>query len=315
MARWEEALDMQLGLWKLSHSEFGERFYDGYYKSVMKQATANDVKIARSGLIDNLNHRIKSTLSEADPIYVDEDMFALAEHAFENFNEEPLLPSDLITPNGFLYLPRPIMVPDIHNMTVGDRAFLWRSVTFNRRNEDGSNANISAPGLAVFSFSHAKDKDDYWKSQGELAKFSGNLLWLNHVMSWVFDDPPPPPDDVPPEKSTSRYLQALFRLMLQTISVKTVERASRPVRRRLEKEDWKNESIVVVTLRRPKTDTKPDETHSVDWSHRWVVRGFWRNQWFPSLGTHRQIYIHPYVKGPADKPLEVNKGRVYQWTR
>jgi hypothetical protein len=39
------------------------------------------------------------------------------------------------------------------------------------------------------------------------------------------------------------------------------------------------------------------------WHHRWVVRGHWRKQCYPSLHDHRPTWIAPYVKGPADAPL------------
>lgn len=43
----------------------------------------------------------------------------------------------------------------------------------------------------------------------------------------------------------------------------------------------------------------------VEWSHRWLVRGHWRQQWYASEGVHRAIYINPHIKGPEDKPLIV----------
>ena len=56
------------------------------------------------------------------------------------------------------------------------------------------------------------------------------------------------------------------------------------------------------------------EGEPVNWTHRWLVDGFWRSQWFPSLGRHRQIWISPYVKGPEDLPLVIKK-RYYKWDR
>jgi hypothetical protein len=45
-----------------------------------------------------------------------------------------------------------------------------------------------------------------------------------------------------------------------------------------------------------------------------MVRGHWRNQWYPSLNAHRQRWISPYVKGPEDEEL-VLKDRVWVWDR
>ena len=70
----------------------------------------------------------------------------------------------------------------------------------------------------------------------------------------------------------------------------------------------------VVTLRRPDAPS-PHEHSDVEWSRRWVVSGHWRNQWYPSLGVHRQIWISPYVKGPEEAPLVVRKDRVFELVR
>lgn len=46
--------------------------------------------------------------------------------------------------------------------------------------------------------------------------------------------------------------------------------------------------------------------------HRWMVRGHWRQQWYPSLGLHRPVHIAPYLKGPADAPLLTGE-KVLHW--
>lgn len=69
--------------------------------------------------------------------------------------------------------------------------------------------------------------------------------------------------------------------------------------------------VRVVQLRprgvaRDDGDEKTDG-HRVPWSHRWLVRGHWRRQWYPSRREHRPLWIAPYVKGPGDKPLRVRR--------
>jgi hypothetical protein len=36
---------------------------------------------------------------------------------------------------------------------------------------------------------------------------------------------------------------------------------------------------------------------------RWIVRGHWRNHWYPSEQRHRPIWIRPHEKGPDGAPL------------
>lgn len=47
-----------------------------------------------------------------------------------------------------------------------------------------------------------------------------------------------------------------------------------------------------------------------EWSCRWIVTGHLRNQYYPSIGGHRTIYVPPFVKGPADKPLRAARPAV-----
>lgn len=108
----------------------------------------------------------------------------------------------------------------------------------------------------------------------------------------------------------------LWLLLRQRIAVKHVERADRASRRRADREGRQEPpSVTVIELRRP-VDSGASEGahHDVDWSHRWMVGGHWRNQFHPSDGSHVPTWIAPYVKGPEDKPLVV-KDRVFAWTR
>lgn len=47
---------------------------------------------------------------------------------------------------------------------------------------------------------------------------------------------------------------------------------------------------------------------------RFQVTGHWRNQWYPSEGAHKRIWISPYHKGPLDG-LFVAKVRVFKAVR
>jgi hypothetical protein len=43
--------------------------------------------------------------------------------------------------------------------------------------------------------------------------------------------------------------------------------------------------------------------HAREYSVRWVVRGHWRRQWYPSQNRHIPIWITDYIAGPDDAPL------------
>jgi hypothetical protein len=73
--------------------------------------------------------------------------------------------------------------------------------------------------------------------------------------------------------------------------------------------------VKVIELRRAESSPHGSTTASdpVDWACRWIVNGHWRNQ--PYKDERRLIYINPYLKGPADRPLRVPSHTVYQVDR
>lgn len=80
----------------------------------------------------------------------------------------------------------------------------------------------------------------------------------------------------------------------------------RGVRRRADRLSVDCAPCHVVRLRKEFAADAVDssgDSHAVDWSHRWVVRGHWRQQFFSSRGGHAPVWIHPHVKGPEDKPF------------
>ena len=63
-------------------------------------------------------------------------------------------------------------------------------------------------------------------------------------------------------------------------------------------------TIEIIQLRRsertPTTGTGTTRTYSI----RFVVHGFWRNQWYAKRAVHAPKWIASYVKGPKDAPLK-----------
>jgi len=117
----------------------------------------------------------------------------------------------------------------------------------------------------------------------------------------------------------SVFLKVFFLLIQQKVPRVETQQADRHLRRRIERTAPKGPvpEVLVITLRResehgaiePETDPVPGR-----WSHRWIVGGFWRNQYHPSKHCHIRRWINPYVKGPEDKPLII-KDKVYRWER
>lgn len=69
--------------------------------------------------------------------------------------------------------------------------------------------------------------------------------------------------------------------------------------------------VRVISLRRVDRDSEPSG-EGREFSCRWTVDGHFRNQACGvGFGERRLVYVHPYVKGPADKELRVPQRKVY----
>ena len=71
----------------------------------------------------------------------------------------------------------------------------------------------------------------------------------------------------------------------------------------------------VVQMRRLDRRRADGTTHNheaaLEWQCQWLVRGHWRQQFYPSAGRHVPRWIAPYIKGPNDKPMKSPQPTVF----
>lgn len=84
---------------------------------------------------------------------------------------------------------------------------------------------------------------------------------------------------------------------------------SRAIRRRAERNGYNASPVRVVRVhdRANAPERASGDTDERTYHVRWTVRGHWRNQWYPSRGEHRPVWINPHVKGPSDAPLHTSE--------
>lgn len=114
---------------------------------------------------------------------------------------------------------------------------------------------------------------------------------------------------------TVAFLITFFRLCQQSLTRTVKEPPDRALRRRMERVKLTPKPVTVITLRH--MSAAPSHGgNPVNWSHRWTVRQHWRKQpcKVDGVWTTRAVLIHPYVKGPDDKPLLVRE-HVHALTR
>jgi hypothetical protein len=109
-----------------------------------------------------------------------------------------------------------------------------------------------------------------------------------------------------------QFVLAAQQWLSQRLLIAREAPLERPARRRAEKVLDQVPSLKVIALRAFESSGKEhSDRGAVDWSHRWIVSGHWRKQYHPSTREHVPTWIHPYIKGPDDKPLKVDGPRVF----
>lgn len=120
------------------------------------------------------------------------------------------------------------------------------------------------------------------------------------------------PDDFPIEgrPGTKRVLSRLAFLRSPFVSVESHQMPRqwrRDAIRSGQSPAALNQKVHTVLLRRSAQAAVDrevsDRSRHVDWKNQWWVSGHYRAQWMPSSKSHKVIWIAPYLKGPADKPV------------
>ena len=241
-------------------------------------------------------------LSEATTWMVAAEMVDLVSHASRSMPPEPILRTDLPAPKGFAFLEKPFVARDEvdgQEVRLNHRAVHWYV-------DEGDR-------VVVQSYSGREDgvfgADVEGMERVALSVGSPPLV-VGFRYDWRFGEPTWDPDGASPQ--IDRFVKALWAISAQTIA-KVETMSSRASRRDAVRHPLPDAGGVrVITLRQLRRPVPEDQSVAeVDWKHRWIVSGHWRNQYLPGSGTHRQQWIHPYVKGPEDKPLLVRDQVVY----
>lgn len=261
-------------------------------------------------------------LANAELFFVDEDLSDLLDAVWPSMPPFVPRPHDVPAPYGFVVFSRPLVaytrqvefpeLPDTPDVRDAQK----------RLTEDG--VRIVAASWGPF------DRDGTWPQGGvwftfwsESALNRGSDNWLLETASRIL--PPllidneaaiawPPDDTEHPELALSKdpgttsmwvaMIMCAFQLAGQSnLAEITSERTPRPERRRTERAGLPARDVRVVRLRRHLREACDAGGSGREYRHRWVVRGHWRQQWYPKRGVHRPKWIAPYLKGPDDAPL------------
>jgi hypothetical protein len=322
---WRDAYDTRLDQIRWTRSSLGRAWLDAEAQRVSAEYGQRT-----RFLVETMYEMEEARLETAVPYFVSQDMCRVVESAAPSFAPEPIYPTDLLTLSGFVYFAKPLMIYDRFERPVQLAGFSW--------------IPTMTGGTDHFDLTRVWTRDDEYREyleerhrQGEQDGLSLALYQRpapNH--GWPENLPLPPllPMHCTPwwwgmqfegneiteagrPTGASHWwgiVQTTLRLMQQRIAAHHVEQAPRSSRRYAKRLDLDDHGVTVVTLRRERTPQSGEPLSEFHYSHRFIVHGFWRNQWYPAAGVHRQIYIADYEKGPEGAPLIV-KPRAYKWTR
>lgn len=298
---------------------------------------------ARRRQVAELLRDERDALNRSETFYVTTDMSRIIEVAARTAPCDPLRLTDLPCPNGFVYFDHHVesleqgeQAVNITNPNTNEEAIFTDNMPFGIRAirwgaNPGQHGTWVLPGvekdgwkgpgliLAIYDDRRSEQNDSGRLYLSHTSTWTADLTWSLTDKTWVLADD----DQYEPTAVSTRcafYRKALltfFRLTFQKIAVIHKERQVRQAVRRAVREGITVPdpgTINVVKLRREQQHPSGDPSHVQEWSHRWWVQGFWRNQWYPSLGRHQAVYIHPFIKGPLDKPL-ILKDRIYSLER
>ena len=317
---WHLALEHQLEAlkWTMEYPDYLPDFYDSFFQ---RQDEPEKAELPEWAAEEAPKYSIltRQMLYRGDTIYITRDMEHLLLQAAHDLPDDVTCDvRQVLTPIGFLYLADSIEGQDTNEELITFRALGWSVEPVMDRDNPGHTK------LCVHTFWFSDDQMNLNHEKFRNASRRNNVWIPNLLLAHyypIYDAERLTPEDMLGDaraeltKACVKLFWA-FQLLSQQKIVSTQRmNPPRSTRRRhgAPKEGWRY--ISLITLRRKSAKKDGDEEKKIDWTHRWVVEGHWRKQWYPKLGIHQWKYIHEYVKGPEDKPLWVRERRVFNFRR
>jgi hypothetical protein len=246
-------------------------------------------------------------LRQSELFYVAAEMVDLACAAARSIPDFQLHPEDLPAEAGLLVFEHPVASVPIVDEQLGITGLCWAPIpaqedvllvsTYIDRAESRPLLARVAPNRRL-----SEEPKLIYGHGGEFTwRFGDNEGHAPQSTHWV--------------AALAPVLKAAWILMQQSLAAATDLEPPRAARRRLKRTGHEPSSVRLVELRRPHSASSESESIiSREYHHQWIVRGHWRQQWYPTRQVHRPVWIAPHVKGPNDAPL-IGGEKVNVWKR
>lgn len=245
-------------------------------------------------------------LAHADLYYVSQPMSELAREAAKTLPRFEIEPEDVPSRSGLAYLGdgRFGAIDSIQPAA----AFGWRDTGDGIAFTLYADTESMLAGLLASGGCTRQQAADHRRKVGQLSPMAFEAQVPYGLKEGTFAD----------EGDDQYFLVSAFRsiwlLMQQPLSELSEAEASRGAQKRIRRLGREPGPVRVIELRRPRGTAGDGGESGREWQHQWIVRGHWRQQWYPARQVHRPVWIAPHVKGPEGAPM-IGGEKVYAWKR
>lgn len=235
---------------------------------------------------------VVDALRRADLYLIGPEMLDLVGEAAKTLPDHAFSEADVPSSEGFCVFATPIRID-------GDESwpfigFSWCRILF------GSPSNPTGESAVhVTWWGRSKDMRSYHPSDGPYPAVIPGLHYMAHEGEhWMQAQHGAPAGG----NNSPAWLAAFWRIA-QEEWVSVERQTPNSESKRAARQKRPPSDVRVVTLRRPAGESPEAKGGEGNYSHRWWVKGHWRQQWYPSQDRHAPRWIRGHVKGPEDKPF------------
>lgn len=318
-SRWEDAMIAQTRLLHYSLSPLGRDYIEQMQGSLNAQHEPVDRQ--PPGFLNAVQFQ---TLSNADPIYVSDEVTEIIDVARDSFKPEPIRHNDPFTQFGFMLFPRAICLPDSdeygEDAVLPVRAMSWMPVI----SEDDSERGC----FWISYYTHTDDDVRFGSAGNTISQEQGDLLRsiaplsLSHIFQWTFNDAPWERGDYTAATGSveSANARGLAQVTLAQVAwrigqqfVRGAQQAPRQIWKDAKRKGIDKRAITIITLRRTSEGHQYEtEGSGRELTVRHIVRGHWHT--YHTKDGPRQLWIAPFIRGADHLPFKATE-RVFEFVR
>lgn len=270
---------------------------------------------ADSGSGDELRSHERTRWQMAELFFVTEDMTALAVTAGASLPSHMIRSDDLPSPFGVMFFARPIDTSETreHNRRTAITCCTWGHL--NITDQSGSRTRgvwISLWADMRFTANQAVQAGRWTRAEADHLVRVRPPIGYDDEVYWLFDSMGDWQEGAMARCAAT--VRAAWLLMAQEVASVRKVQPRRSELRALRRKSLDLNRVRIVSLRHRKHESVGEHGEGREYTHRWLVRGHWRKQWYPSEQRHIPIWINAHVKGPEGAPL-MSREIVNVWSR